>query len=118
MAIDGEAGSTLGAGNTSDHRLSSRSRDSGSGFASIVFDCDSTLAAIEGIDELAGDRIAEVRALTDAAMQGEIPLEDVYGRRLDIIRPDRDAVEALGRLYIARMVEDAADTVAALVWLG
>jgi phosphoserine phosphatase len=33
------------------------------GFASVVFDCDSTLARIEGIDELAGPHAAEIAAL-------------------------------------------------------
>src|SRR5690606_29915235 len=42
------------------------------GFRSVVFDCDSTLSRIEGIDELAGPRLEEIRAMTDAAMQGAI----------------------------------------------
>jgi phosphoserine phosphatase len=88
------------------------------GFASVVFDCDSTLARIEGIDELAGPHAAEIAALTDAAMRGVIPLEDVYGRRLEIIRPTRAQVEALGRAYVAALVADARETVAALRWLG
>lgn len=88
------------------------------GFAAVVFDCDSTLTSIEGIDELAGDRAAEVAALTDAAMRGEVPLESVYGQRLEIIRPSRSQVEDLGRLYEERLVEDAAETIAALLWLG
>jgi phosphoserine phosphatase len=85
--------------------------------ASIVFDCDSTLVSVEGIDELAGPRIAEVRALTDAAMQGAIPLEEVYGRRLEIIQPSRDDVARLGELYVDTLVEDARETIAALLWL-
>jgi len=89
-----------------------------SGFASVVFDCDSTLAAIEGIDALAGEHAAEVAALTDAAMRGEIPLEEVYGRRLELIRPRRETVEALGRAYVAALVPDARAVVAALRWLG
>ena len=88
------------------------------GYACIVFDCDSTLSAIEGIDELGGERIDEIRALTDAAMDGSIPLEEVYGRRLGIIQPTRERVEKLGRLYVERLVEDARETVAALLWLG
>jgi len=88
------------------------------GFASIVFDCDSTLASIEGIDELAGPWTSEIRALTDAAMEGGIPLEEVYGRRLEIIRPTRRQVADLGRLYVERLVEDARETVGALLWLG
>jgi phosphoserine phosphatase len=88
------------------------------GFRSIIFDCDSTLSAIEGIDELAGPHRAEVQALTDAAMAGEVPLEEVYGRRLEIIRPTRERIEALGRAYIDAAVPDAVDTVNALCWLG
>lgn len=87
------------------------------GFQSVVFDCDSTLAAIEGIDELAGPRIAEVRALTDAAMDGALPLDEVYGRRLAMIQPTRDQVEALGGAYIDALVDDARAVVAALLWL-
>lgn len=88
------------------------------GFRAVVFDCDSTLAAIEGIDELAADRLEEVRAMTDAAMRGTLPLEEVYGRRLALIRPTRVAVEALGRAYVETLVDDARETVAALRWLG
>lgn len=89
------------------------------GFASVVFDCDSTLAAIEGIDELAGEEHrAAIAALTEEAMQGAVPLEEVYGRRLELIRPVRERVEALGRAYVEALVPDARETVAALLWLG
>lgn len=85
-----------------------------SGYRTVVLDCDSTLSALEGIEELASDRRQEVAALTDAAMRGEVPLEEVYGRRLDLIRPSRQAVEDLVPLYIEGLVDDAAATVAAL----
>jgi phosphoserine phosphatase len=84
----------------------------------VVFDCDSTLCAIEGIDELAGPHRSEIAALTEAAMRGEVPLEAVYGRRLDIIRPSRSRVEELGRLYVERLVPDAEAVVAALRYEG
>ncbi len=52
----------------------------------IVFDCDSTLSSIEGIDELArvkGQSIFEqVAELTHAAMNGVVPLDEVFTRRL------------------------------------
>jgi phosphoserine phosphatase len=83
-------------------------------YGSVVFDCDSTLSAIEGIDELAGPRRAEVARLTQAAMLGEIALEAVYGRRLDLIQPTRAQVEALGQQYIAGLVPDARAVVTAL----
>jgi phosphoserine phosphatase len=88
------------------------------GFRSVVFDCDSTLARIEGIDELAGARIDRIREMTDQAMRGAIPLEEVYGRRLELIRPTRERVEALGAAYVDALVDDARETVAALLWLG
>lgn len=89
-----------------------------SGFASVVFDCDSTLVRIEGIDELAGEHRAEIQALTDAAMRGEVPLEEVYGRRLALLRPTRARVGDVGRMYVETLVPDARETVAALLWLG
>ena len=82
--------------------------------ATVVFDCDSTLSAIEGIDELAGQHRAEIEALTGAAMRGDVPLEAVYGRRLHIIRPTRAQIELLARQYVDRLVPDAAAVVAAL----
>lgn len=83
-------------------------------YRSVVFDCDSTLSAIEGIDELAGPRKPDIAALTEAAMRGEVALEEVYGRRLALVRPSRAHVEALGRAYVERVVPGAAEAVAAL----
>lgn len=96
----------------------SRNEGSSTGFASVVFDCDSTLVAIEGIDELAAERREEIRELTDLAMEGAIALEEVYGRRLAIIDPTREAVAAVGAAYLASLVADAREVVAALHWLG
>ena len=83
-------------------------------FGSVVFDCDSTLSAIEGIDELAGEHHAEIQALTDAAMRGEVPLEEVYGRRLAIVRPGRERIERVGRRYIEALVPGAPEVIRAL----
>ena len=76
-------------------------------FDVICFDCDSTLSKIEGIDELAGRvGLGEAMAkLTDAAMNGEVPLEAVYEQRLSLIRPDRSSIEWLGDVYIERIVD-------------
>jgi phosphoserine phosphatase len=87
-------------------------------FRTVLFDCDSTLSAMEGIDELAVHCREDVEQLTDAAMRGRIPLEEVYGRRLQLVQPTRAAVEALGREYVARLVPDAVETVAALKAAG
>ncbi|HJU67102.1 MAG TPA: HAD-IB family phosphatase, partial [Gemmatimonadaceae bacterium] len=87
-------------------------------FASVIFDCDSTLSAIEGIEELAHAHREEIARLTEAAMRGEIPLEDVYGRRLELVRPTREQVDALGERYVRTLVTDAHETVAALLTEG
>jgi phosphoserine phosphatase len=87
-------------------------------YPTVIFDCDSTLSALEGIEELATEHRREVETLTDAAMRGEVPLEEVYGRRLELIRPSREAVEALIPRYIDGLVDDAAATVAALLAAG
>jgi len=76
-------------------------------FDVICFDCDSTLSKIEGIDELAG-RVGlgdEMSKLTDAAMNGEVLLEEVYQQRLSLIRPDQDSINWLADLYIEQIVD-------------
>lgn len=85
-------------------------------FDVICFDCDSTLSRVEGIDELARrvGLFEQVAALTDAAMNGELALEDVYANRLALIKPDKTAIDWLAELYIAEMVEGVAETIKTL----
>ena len=76
-------------------------------FDIICFDCDSTLSKIEGIDELArrvglGDEMSE---LTNAAMNGIVPLEAVYEQRLSLIRPDQASIDWVADLYISEIVD-------------
>jgi phosphoserine phosphatase len=80
----------------------------------VVFDCDNTLAAVEGIEALARAHREEVERLTEAAMGGAVPLEAVYGRRLALVRPSRARVEQLAGEYIDALVPDAREVVAAL----
>lgn len=85
-------------------------------FAVVCFDFDSTLSACEGIDELAvragvSDLVAP---LTTAAMEGKISIESVYAKRLEMIRPNRDAINWLGQHYIAETVQGARQTLDAL----
>ncbi|HEU4521080.1 MAG TPA: HAD-IB family phosphatase [Thermoanaerobaculia bacterium] len=82
-------------------------------FRFVFFDVDSTLVTIEGIDELA-DGNPEIARLTAAAMNGEIPLDAVYGRRLEIIQPSRERIEKLGETYQASLVEGAAEVIGEL----
>jgi phosphoserine phosphatase len=86
-------------------------------YRTVVFDCDSTLSALEGIEHLATGH-PQIEELTHAAMRGDVPLEEVYGHRLAIVRPRRDAVEGLIDRYIDQLVDDAPETVAALMRAG
>lgn len=86
-------------------------------FDVICFDCDSTLSRIEGIDELAR-RVGmgeEMSKLTDLAMNGIVPLEAVYERRLSLIRPDQASINWLADLYIAEIVEGVKEVFASLL---
>jgi len=91
-------------------------------FDRIVFDCDSTLSRIEGIDELAVNlpeaAREQIAQLTRDAMAGRIPLEEIYGQRLEIIAPLRNQVATIGRLYIESAVPQSREVFAALISLG
>ena len=82
-------------------------------FDVVCFDCDSTLSKIEGIDELARRNgiFEQVAALTEAAMNGEMALEEVYAQRLGLIKPDVAAIDWLAKLYIEELVEGVAETI-------
>jgi phosphoserine phosphatase len=92
----------------------------GRSFDLVCFDCDSTLSRVEGIDALArrAGVEQEVAPLTAAAMAGELALDAVYGKRLDLVRPDRAAVEWLAGLYVEQVVPGAVETVEALHGAG
>jgi len=91
-------------------------------FAAVYFDCDSTLSATEGIDELLAfapqDLAADIAALTRQAMDGDLPLAEVYESRLHKLLPRHDQLEHIGRIYCERANEHAGDVVAALRALG
>jgi phosphoserine phosphatase len=89
-------------------------------FSAICFDCDGTLTRIEGIDELARRSGQEdaIAPLTAAAMEGSLPLEEVYAKRLAIVRPDRDALAWLGQRYVEEIIDGAVETIATLQRLG
>jgi Haloacid Dehalogenase superfamily, subfamily IB, phosphoserine phosphatase-like len=80
-------------------------------FNSVVFDVDSTLSDIEGIDWLAALRGPEVQAwsagLTESAMEGKLPIEKVYGERMRAVKPTMAELQQLSREYIARIAPGA-----------
>jgi len=88
----------------------------------ICFDCDSTLSSIEGIDELARIRgpevFARVEALTNDAMNGAVKMEDVFGRRMEIVRPGAKEAAAVGKRYVETVEATAKATISELARLG
>jgi len=89
-------------------------------FDIICFDCDSTLSKIEGIDELGrkSGLYDELVALTNAAMNGEMALEEVYGRRLSLIKPNKDQLDDLADLYITEIVDGVEEVFSTLLAQG
>ena len=85
----------------------------------VFFDCDSTLSAIEGIDELARSKgkAGRVGLLTNKAMDGELDLAEVYGKRLKAINPTRAQLKVVEERYWETVVEDALEVIAALHFL-
>ena len=82
----------------------------------VFFDCDSTLTAVEGIDVLASSagKGWRVSVLTQAAMDGDVDLEDIYEKRLKTVKPTRGQIESLRQVYKKSAVEDAAEVIAIL----
>lgn len=75
------------------------------GYRNIVFDCDSTLSAVEGIDLLAEkyNIKSEVEKITHHAMNGHSNFADALALRLDLVRPLKEDLFWLGRQYIKRI---------------
>ncbi len=98
----------------------SQSMDNNRNFDVVFFDCDSTLSKIEGIDELAfrAGVADELVPLTNAAMDGKMLLEEIYQRRLDLIKPDRSALDWVSQRYLDQMVEGAVEVVSELIKQG
>jgi phosphoserine phosphatase len=87
-------------------------------YATVVLDVDSTLCGIEGIDWLARARgpavAASIASVTERAMNGEIPIQAIYGQRMDVVRPSAKDLAALARAYGDRVAPDAAEVIARL----
>lgn len=81
----------------------------------IFFDCDSTLSSIEGIDELAraaGPAVfKQIENLTRAAMNGEVPLDAVFPRRMNLLSPTRTSCEYVARQYLATITPGAPELI-------
>lgn len=82
-------------------------------FRHVFFDIDSTIVTIEGFDYLSNND-PEIVAMTQAAMNGDVPLQETYATRMERLRPGRDEVLQLGAAYVRSLVPDAVSTFEAL----
>lgn len=84
--------------------------------SAIVFDCDSTLSSLEGIDELAKNSAAyeEVKALTSLAMNKTGINPDLYQKRLNLIHPTLKQMIALGEDYYTHRVPEIIEVIQVL----
>ena len=89
-------------------------------FDHVFFDVDSCLAGIEGIDELAQlhNCTEEIGQFTQAAMNGEVELEEVFEKRLDIINPRIEDLEIIGQKYIETVTHHAPEVIGFLQGIG
>lgn len=89
-------------------------------FSHVLFDCDSTLSAVEGIDVIAASLgfQDEVATLTDAAMDGDVELNAVYAERLRMLRPSKQEIAQLRTAYKQSVVPAAREVVAGLLEVG
>lgn len=77
-------------------------------FHAVIFDCDGTLTAIEGIDYLASINgvYEEVAALTEKAMAETGLTADLYEKRLQLVKPTHANIIQLGKMYCQEVLPD------------
>lgn len=94
-------------------------------YDTVVFDVDSTLVTIEGLDWLAKHKGCEreVVELTKRSMDGLMDFHDAMTEKMRILAPNHEDFVRLGLEYCRSLVPGAAETVARLkkldkeVWL-
>lgn len=86
----------------------------------ILFDLDSTLVKIEGLDWLAKKkhRSELVSRLTKESMNGNMPLQEALTRKMKIIAPQYVDMLELGKAYCNNLVKDCAQTIQKLQGAG
>lgn len=92
---------------------------------SIIFDVDSTLVTIEGLDFLAGHNGVrkKVESLTTKAMEGAYPMNQAMKQKLDLIKPSRADLKVQGQAYIDHLTPGTLETISTLqnlnypIWL-
>jgi len=89
-------------------------------FDCILFDVDSTLVSIEGVDWLAKQKgvYEEVSRLTKLSMDGVVAIDEVFEKKLNLLAPSKYELELVGETYCRSLTEDAAGVIKAFQYLG
>lgn len=91
-------------------------------FSSVILDVDSTLSGLEGIDWIAARRDPEVARkvalLTADAMAGIRSMSEVYGARLELVKPSVVELIELARAYWDNVAPGAVTAIARMVAAG
>lgn len=86
----------------------------------VVFDVDSTLVDIEGLDWLAdykniGDSVKE---LTNQSMNGTMDFQQAMTQKMEALAPSRAEFDLLGHIYCEHLVDGAQEVVSTLQTMG
>ncbi len=89
-------------------------------YTTFVFDCDSTLSKIEGIDELArmNGVFDEVAEMTNQAMNAFSLSTGIYAKRLELTKPTEQQIQEVGQLYIQEITKGAKEVIEILLKEG
>lgn len=82
-------------------------------YQNIIFDFDSTLVTIEGIDELASLNGVkeEIVKLTNMAMNGNGNTDEIFKKRLDLINPKQQNLQYIAKKYKSNITTGAKELI-------
>lgn len=86
----------------------------------VLFDLDSTLVSIEGLDWLAAKKGfgEQVKLLTEKSMNGDIPFKEAFFQKANILAPSVEDMHLLSKEYCQNLVPGVKDTLNALKKYG
>lgn len=85
-------------------------------YPTVIFDLDSTIVTIEGLDWLAAQSGVgeQVKKLTDASMNGELDFRQAFIQKNAILRPTKSQLQTLGHQYISSYTPGAKQVISQL----
>lgn len=89
-------------------------------FDAVVFDIDSTLVKLEGLDWLADykGKGKEIRKLTKSSMNGHLDFNTAMIEKMEAISPSYNDLKKLGQVYSQNIVDGAEEVISIFHSLG